>query len=376
MQRAGLVNSNRIPPEMQFIQGIPEERPRRTSVEAWARGPSHEGGANSPAEGSVCKKTARARRQPGETIATYDVARALRGESGRFEVISPTGEVHHVTCEPDRSLPPLEWARNGACTQPFLICKIAEPAALEHERKSALAGSAHPRQVPPSFLGRHEREEPKPQLPSTEPARPDLFGLEGAQQDKQPSAGIVWKTGTAAHAGPAFVTASCAKHEPAPEITKGGMKMVLPVVVGGPLLAGSCAELAPATNAVSTTAAANKSGGKAEAARETAMGASKVSGISQTSRTDGKRQSLMCLLSEQWSRICGQISVRRVKKRLRVCETVSLGEKRFVAVVQVDGEEFLVGGASNSVCTLARLQRPQEFVDVLKRTWAEDPAQA
>lgn len=31
-------------------------------------------------------------------------------------------------------------------------------------------------------------------------------------------------------------------------------------------------------------------------------------------------------------------------RRLKVCETVSLGEKRFVSIVEVDGVSLLVGG--------------------------------
>lgn len=67
---------------------------------------------------------------------------------------------------------------------------------------------------------------------------------------------------------------------------------------------------------------------------------------------------------------------RKSRKRLRVCETVSLGDKRFVAVIEVDGEQFLVGGASNSVATLARLTRLPEFSEVLSQRWAQDPVQA
>src|SRR6266705_2698037 len=43
------------------------------------------------------------------------------------------------------------------------------------------------------------------------------------------------------------------------------------------------------------------------------------------------------------------------RKNLRVCESVLLGEKRFVAVVQVDKERFLIGGSSSSVSLLTRL---------------------
>lgn len=42
-------------------------------------------------------------------------------------------------------------------------------------------------------------------------------------------------------------------------------------------------------------------------------------------------------------------------KRLRVSETVSLGEKRFVALVSVEGREFLIGGGSSGVSMLAHL---------------------
>lgn len=43
-------------------------------------------------------------------------------------------------------------------------------------------------------------------------------------------------------------------------------------------------------------------------------------------------------------------------KRLRVSETVSLGEKRFVALVNVEGREFLIGGGSAGVSMLTALE--------------------
>jgi flagellar biogenesis protein FliO len=51
----------------------------------------------------------------------------------------------------------------------------------------------------------------------------------------------------------------------------------------------------------------------------------------------------------------GKISVQRRKNDLRLCETLSLGDKRFLAVVLVDQQKFLVGGAGNSVALLAKL---------------------
>ncbi len=44
-------------------------------------------------------------------------------------------------------------------------------------------------------------------------------------------------------------------------------------------------------------------------------------------------------------------------KKLRMCETLSLGDRRFVAVIELDGERFLVGGGPNSVSLLTTLSR-------------------
>ncbi len=47
-------------------------------------------------------------------------------------------------------------------------------------------------------------------------------------------------------------------------------------------------------------------------------------------------------------------------RRLRLCETVSLGNRGFIAVVQCEQEEFLVGGTAGSIALLAKLapERP------------------
>jgi flagellar biogenesis protein FliO len=56
------------------------------------------------------------------------------------------------------------------------------------------------------------------------------------------------------------------------------------------------------------------------------------------------------------------VLTRGVSRRLRVAETVSLGEKRFVSILQVDGEQFLVGGSPSNVVLLAKLEaRPETF---------------
>lgn len=85
---------------------------------------------------------------------------------------------------------------------------------------------------------------------------------------------------------------------------------------------------------------------------------------------------LLRSLTRVWNWTQHKLKSHQVKKRLRVCETVSLGEKRFVAVIQVDGEQFLVGGSSSSVSTLAHLEPRRTFADVLSNRCEQDLSQA
>jgi flagellar biogenesis protein FliO len=48
-------------------------------------------------------------------------------------------------------------------------------------------------------------------------------------------------------------------------------------------------------------------------------------------------------------------SVRRRERRLRLCEMLSLGEKRFVAVVEYGPEKFLLAGTPQNISLLKRL---------------------
>jgi flagellar biogenesis protein FliO len=56
-----------------------------------------------------------------------------------------------------------------------------------------------------------------------------------------------------------------------------------------------------------------------------------------------------------WERM-GRMS-RRAPKRLRLCESLPLGERRFVAVIEFEQSRFLVGGTSSSLVLLADLGR-------------------
>ncbi len=64
------------------------------------------------------------------------------------------------------------------------------------------------------------------------------------------------------------------------------------------------------------------------------------------------------------------LAMRKPPRRLRLCESLSLGEKRFVAVIQFDGQQFLLGGGSGSVSLLARLGEAPDFAALLTE-WSE-----
>jgi flagellar biogenesis protein FliO len=54
----------------------------------------------------------------------------------------------------------------------------------------------------------------------------------------------------------------------------------------------------------------------------------------------------------RWLR--AKFAERRIR-RLKLVETLPLGAGRFVSLISVEGEKFLVGGAANSVSLLTRL---------------------
>lgn len=52
------------------------------------------------------------------------------------------------------------------------------------------------------------------------------------------------------------------------------------------------------------------------------------------------------------------------QKRLQLTETVSLGEKRFVALLQVDGRKFLIGGGPTGIALLTQLEGEASLPDL------------
>jgi flagellar biogenesis protein FliO len=54
----------------------------------------------------------------------------------------------------------------------------------------------------------------------------------------------------------------------------------------------------------------------------------------------------------------GGLSAKRKERKIELCETLSFGDRRFVALIAVEGQKFLVGGASNSISLLTSLPQP------------------
>jgi hypothetical protein len=90
------------------------------------------------------------------------------------------------------------------------------------------------------------------------------------------------------------------------------------------------------------------------------------------SRPDTKKQPTLRLLFERaraaWKWIAHKRSLQLAAKRLRVAETIQLGEKRFVSILQVDGAQYLIGGAAGNVQLLAVLDKAQDAQSVLRES--------
>lgn len=106
-----------------------------------------------------------------------------------------------------------------------------------------------------------------------------------------------------------------------------------------------------------------------------AGGASRRSAMRQTAvrETASPRLATLCkrgwqALAKAW-RTMRQMRSGKSSRRLRVCDLATLGEKRFVAVVQFEHKRFLVGGGAASVSLLSELE-DTAFAGALTRATA------
>jgi flagellar biogenesis protein FliO len=70
------------------------------------------------------------------------------------------------------------------------------------------------------------------------------------------------------------------------------------------------------------------------------------------------QSSIEPMLSALWTRLRSAFScvnVRRRQRQLQLCESISLGEKRLIAVVQVDQQRFLVAATPQTISLLQAL---------------------
>jgi len=79
------------------------------------------------------------------------------------------------------------------------------------------------------------------------------------------------------------------------------------------------------------------------------------------------------LCSRTWRLLQSKRRVKSNPKRLRLTETISLGEKRFVAVIQVDKCRFLIGGSATNVSLLTELDAVDSSRRIRKQPGAVFP---
>ncbi len=60
-------------------------------------------------------------------------------------------------------------------------------------------------------------------------------------------------------------------------------------------------------------------------------------------------------IREWMQRWLGRVWQPRRPRELRLCESLSLGERRFVAVIQFRDHRFLLGGTNSNIALLAQL---------------------
>ncbi len=86
-----------------------------------------------------------------------------------------------------------------------------------------------------------------------------------------------------------------------------------------------------------------------------------MSGLMPGEMVRASSLALWARLEGLWERVVRMS--RRPAKMLRLCESLPLGERRFVAVVEVEKERFLVGGTANSLVLLSRLPCADVAID-------------
>jgi flagellar biogenesis protein FliO len=77
------------------------------------------------------------------------------------------------------------------------------------------------------------------------------------------------------------------------------------------------------------------------------------------------------LLAAIFRRIRSMALTHRAARRLRVCETLSLGEKRLLAVVEYDSHKFLLAATPQNISLLHSLKEDSAGTDSASRPEAQ-----
>ncbi len=89
-----------------------------------------------------------------------------------------------------------------------------------------------------------------------------------------------------------------------------------------------------------------------------------VTGLPMTSPPATAANSIDALRTawDTLQRACRWIQHKRIQqfssRRMRVAESISLGEKRTISIVVVDGAQYLIGSSSGGVQLLTKLDQP------------------
>ena len=76
-------------------------------------------------------------------------------------------------------------------------------------------------------------------------------------------------------------------------------------------------------------------------------------------------------LTAFFGRVVSSMSVQRRERRLRLCEMLSLGEKRFVAVVEYGPQKFLLAGTPQNISLLRHLDANLDGANESPRTGSD-----
>jgi len=78
---------------------------------------------------------------------------------------------------------------------------------------------------------------------------------------------------------------------------------------------------------------------------------------------EGEPQSLGATIISRIRAVFSQVSIQRRVRRLKLCETLSLGDKRLLALVEYENRRFLIAATAQNISLLETLTVPDVPVE-------------